>query len=538
MVVKILSSLSKVFPGCESPGKGIEGISCLTNEPAAFTLAVRTDASGTVCVNSDCDELDIYRVGSVFAGKAANEDHDDWFENGAASGMYPDILYKESAAETDGTGWLSFYMEFNPRRNAGPGKRDISLRISSGSESQCLAVPVTVYPAALPGQKLVFTNWFHSDCLSSYYKTPVFSDRYYDICADFMRVSAAHGSNMILTPLFTPPLDTEIGGERPTVQLVGVTKNGDDYDFNFDRLGKWIGLARENGFGYFEMSHLFTQWGARCAPKVVALENGVERRIFGWETDAAGDEYANFLRQLSGPLKKYIEENGLRDKVAFHTSDEPGDNDFDSYAKAAGLVSELFGEYKRIDALSDFEYYKRGLIDTPVPYIGSAPAFAGNVPELWLYYCGSPCKEYMPNRLLAMPLARARAIGLILYKYNAKGFLHWGYNFYYTQGSKREVDPFRETDAGGVFPAGDSFVVYPGQDGKAIPSLRLKAFYEGIRDYEALKALEDKMPREEIIRMLEDSFGGVITERNYPRDPQWYLETAEKVRSLYAALRA
>ena len=534
MDIRLFSSLSRVYPDTGCSGPETKNLFCFTNEPCAAVLAVRTENPCEAEVFCDCDNVGIYRAGSVYAGHAANDDHDDWYERGAASGMYPDILYKENRAVASAGEWLSFYIEYNGRRNAAPGKRVINLSVKTNAERQNASFAVTVSPAALPEQQLMHTNWFHSDCLSTYYKTPVFSDRYYDICADFMRLAALHGVNMILTPLFTPPLDTEIGAERPTVQLVGVKKNGDKYEFDFDRLDKWIAMAKACGIKYFEMSHLFTQWGARCAPKIIALEDGVERRIFGWETDASGAEYTDFLRQFSAPLKNYIEANGLHDKVAFHTSDEPGDDDFGSYAKASALVSELFGEYKRIDALSDFEYYKRGLIDTPVPFIGSAPAFAGNVPELWLYYCGGPGNQYMPNRLLAMPLTRARAIGLILYKYDAKGFLHWGYNFYYTQGSRREVDPFRETDAGGPFPAGDSFIVYPGQDGKAIPSLRQKAFYEGIRDYEALKALETKMPREEIIRMLEDSFGGVITERNYPRNPEWFLQMAEKVRSLYA----
>ncbi len=45
-----------------------------------------------------------------------------------------------------------------------------------------------------------------------------------------------NGINMILTPLFTPPLDTKVGGERPTVQLVDVNMDGDKYTFNFDNL--------------------------------------------------------------------------------------------------------------------------------------------------------------------------------------------------------------------------------------------------------------------------------------------------------------
>lgn len=32
--------------------------------------------------------------------------------------------------------------------------------------------------------------------------------------------------NMLYTPLFTPPLDTAVGGERMTVQLVGMEKAG------------------------------------------------------------------------------------------------------------------------------------------------------------------------------------------------------------------------------------------------------------------------------------------------------------------------
>lgn len=62
-----------------------------------------------------------------------------------------------------------------------------------------------------------------------------------------------------------------------------------------------------------------------------------------------------------------------------------------------------------------------------------------------------------------MPSARNRILGALLYKYNAVGFLQWGYNFWYSQFSKHEIDPFTVTDAGKAFPSGDAFVVYPGE---------------------------------------------------------------------------
>lgn len=63
----------------------------------------------------------------------------------------------------------------------------------------------------------------------------------------FIRTAAKNGMNMILTPAFTPPLDTPVGGERLTVQLVEVYKAGEHYTFGFDKLGRWIDLCRRAG---------------------------------------------------------------------------------------------------------------------------------------------------------------------------------------------------------------------------------------------------------------------------------------------------
>lgn len=47
--------------------------------------------------------------------------------------------------------------------------------------------------------------------------------------------------NTLYTPLFTPPLDTAVGKERKTVQLVEVSldKEG-NYTFDFARLQRFI----------------------------------------------------------------------------------------------------------------------------------------------------------------------------------------------------------------------------------------------------------------------------------------------------------
>ena len=103
-----------------------------------------------------------------------------------------------------------------------------------------------------------------------------------------------------------------------------------------------------------------------------------------------------------------------------------------------------------------------------------------------------------------------------MYKYGIKGFLQWGYNFYYSQLSKRVIDPYRETDGGGAFPAGDPFSVYPYGD-DVIPSLRLKVFKQALDDIRLLELWEDKIGRAEVVKRIETLAGMEITFKKYPK---------------------
>ena len=75
--------------------------------------------------------------------------------------------------------------------------------------------------------------------------------------------------NMLYVPLFTPPLDTEVGGERTTVQLVGATRQNGKYSFDFSELKRFMDFAAAHKIKYYEMSHLTTQWGAKACPKIM-----------------------------------------------------------------------------------------------------------------------------------------------------------------------------------------------------------------------------------------------------------------------------
>ena len=429
-------------------------------------------------------------------------------------GLYPDLLipFREERQKL----WPSrdlqaLWVDVNIPEDAEGGVFPIRFIVKEAWEDKVIAEKtfyLEIIPAALPEQEITVTQWFHPDCLAVYYGVPVFSEEHWAIMAQFIDTAVRNGINMILTPIFTPALDTIVGTERPTVQLVDVERKDGKYKFGFDKLERFVKMCDELGVKFFEMAHLFTQWGAQHSPKVMAAtENGYER-IFGWDTEATGEEYTGFLGDLLPALISCLE----------------------NYLKAKNTVKDCLKGQVIMDALSDFSYWEKGVVERPVVSVDHAePYIEAKVPNLWVYYCC--CQwEKVSNRFLAMPTARNRIIGQQFYKYNIAGFLQWGYNFYYTCGSAEYCNPYLCTDGGYWVPAGDAFSVYPAPGGAAYETIHLLGFTAALYDLRAFRLCEKLCGREAVMAAIEEK--GEITFKEYPRDDGQILCVREKINSL------
>ena len=236
-----------------------------------------------------------------------------------------------------------------------------------------------------------------------------------------------------------------------------------------------------------------------------------------------------FLKQYISAISTELEREGISENTYFHISDEPGMKHLRNYKRRAKLIYSVFSGMKVIDALSDFAFYETGAVKLPVPCEDHIEDFVGKVPELWTYFCCGQDKNYAPNRFVSMPSVRNRILGTLLYKYDVKGFLQWGYNFYNLQYSVKPIDPYVVTDAGGSFPSGDSFMVYPSCKGEALASLRFKVFYDGFQDMMALQTLENIIGREKVLEFLLNESVKPLSFTEYPRSSEWLLETREKI---------
>ena len=431
-------------------------------------------------------------------------------------GIYPDLLrpmHRGGCAVITRNTLNSIWIEINIGVDAKAGLHTLTLKLDAEKYGLGIienTLEIEVIDAKLPEQTLINTQWFHCDSLASYYNVKVWSKRHFEIIENYMKVAVKNGQNMILTPIFTLPLDTAPGGERLTHQLVEVIKTNDEYSFGFKLFDKWIKLCQKVGFKYFEISHLFTQWGAAHAPKIMATQDGEYKKIFGWETDAHGAEYRAFIRSFLKEFIKHIKELGIDKRCFFHISDEPTLENLDSYAESKSIVADLLSEYTIMDAVSNYEVVKRGLLDIAIPSNDHIGSFIENKVEgLWTYYCCCQSVD-VSNRLIAMPSYRNRSIGIQMFKYNIVGFLQWGYNFYQNYHSLDNINPTFDLSGDDWVPAGDLCSVYPAQNGEALESLRLIVFGEALQDMRALQLLEKYMSHEEIVEKIEEAFGEKI----------------------------
>ena len=533
MKTLLLSSLSKVFKDVEPNENEFTSFSSLKNEIFSFQLAILPEADNETEISIEVvspikDNIAIYQVRNIPAGTTRYEDSDN-FHYPADRKEFPELLMPAEGKISLVKGeWSALWFEYKPTE-AITGKIAITVKLCAGDLVTEKVFELSIVDADLPKQDFLFTNWFHNDCLCTYYNVEPCSEEYWVIADRFIKNAREHGVNMLLTPVFTPPLDTAVGGERPTFQLVGVKKDGNSYAFDFKNFRRYVEICLKNGIEAFEISHLFTQWGAEHAPKVMAEVDGEIKRIFGWETEAAGEEYTGFLAQFSAALREETEALGIKERCWIHVSDEPNEKQIEQYTKAADIVKKYFSDFNSLDALSDITYYKNGLIKTPVCSEDEADIFKGEVENFWTYYCCAQTNKHLPNRMFAQPSIRNRVIGVLLYKYDAKGFLHWGHNFWHVQYSKHPIDPYTVTDAGGGFPSGDSFVVYPGEGGKPLNSLRHLVFADAFQDVRALKLLEALTSRDYVMKLIEKGLDLPLSFTTYPHEKEWLLNLRKEI---------
>jgi len=549
LIVYQTSSLNKTLIDDSRRPVPLNQLSCLKGEEISWQIICKLTGTGInarVCQEFDCeiksdlsDTVTVREIvnipSEVPAHIGVSWGSDEDFIT-TKPGLFPDALQElhDGKLELPFNYYRGYWVSVKVSEDAKAGVYPVTFRLKN--EDLGLSAEKTmkleIIDAVLPQQRLMHTEWFHSDCLMSYYRVDALSEEHWKQCEAFIKCAVDNGINTILTPIFSLTMDRREGVCRPVLQLVKVKKDGDQYHFNFADLTRWIRMCLNLGVKYIELSHLFTQWGAKYAPVIMVEEAGKLNQKFGWHTPGMCEEYQDFLRQFLPQITAFLRTEGIAERTLFHVSDEPCIQDRDAYKAALELVEPYLEGFRIVDAVFDVDMYGENIIKDPAVVTARYHLCLekGRKPELVYYLHGQ--SYHWSNRLFAMESRRNRVLALQLYEHDVQGFLHWGFNFWYNYDSRYLVDPFLNTAGRNTYVSGCPFLVYPGADGKPMESIRLKVLHEAMQDLRALQLLEQWMTREEVLQLLHDLTGEPVAFDWRAPDDKTLLAIREKINQM------
>ncbi|MGJ6979932.1 DUF4091 domain-containing protein [Aestuariimicrobium soli] len=536
-VAVVVDDLEKVFPKRDPrPFDAGVPLTGFTGERIGLQVAVRIPLTAHLSM----DELELtvrcpgaavalHRVGLVPADMPIFPEHDENYLDDVP-GLYPDLLEPlpqgsgvgEVTARLDlrSPGWNSTWIDLTLAEESSEVELTVTRRGRQWGSDELddpetlltQVLPIEVTGAEAPPTPIRHIAWLHADSLSTYHDVPVWSEPHWRALEAHIASAAEMGVTAVLTPVWTPALDTAVGTYRPNVQLLGIWHDEDGYQFNTDLLDRHLGILAAHGIREVEIAHLFTQWGARQTPQIwVDTPSGPEMR-FGWHVDATDPAYREFLAEAIPFLRAHLEPTWGVENVLWHISDEPSQQHLDAYRAARAVVADLLEGAVVIDALSSPDFVD--VVDHPIVATDHVHAFLERGLEVpCVYYCVSQNRA-VSNRFIAQPAVGHRHLAAQMFVQGADTFLHWGYDFYWAQHATRPIDPYRETSAGGRFPSGDPFTVYPGPDGSCLPSLRHRVLATMTADARVMAWAAELAGREAVVAII-DPEGDFAGERGY-----------------------
>lgn len=535
------TSLKRVYPNSLPEGKKKLSLIAAKNEQISFQACFRnlmTDSSIAKCEIENAGNIKarVRRVGFVAMQHLNTYVPKDEIEGiGFIPGLCPDPLYDEVTAhigpESNGVFWITLKIPEN--MPTGLQKLKVKLTITNhygyvgftNTEPFFVELPVEIDVRTLviqPRKDFPVTHWISADSIWEWYKIEPCGPRFWELADAYISNIIAHNVNVIYTPIFNCRHEILV---RPA-QLLRVKKLGKDkYQFDFTDVRKWVKIAVKHGASYIEWPHFFTPapTSGKHPQRIFERdEKKIGPLLWAPEISATSDTYRNFLKQFIPQFKQFLIEENILEMSLFHCADEPdGEAQIADYRKARALLTELAPWMKVMDAMSDPHFATERLSDMPVPSITTALQFKEAGCPAWVYFCCGPRDAYL-QRLLDTPLSKIRMSGLLFYKLDAKGFLHWGHNYWFVFCTSNIGDPFTQADvtAWPGMPYGDAFVVYPGPNGP-LDSIRWEVYAESLQDFALMQSAG--------IAQNDPLFDPIKNYFTFPKKEEWFTDVRRQI---------
>ncbi len=397
-----------------------------------------------------------------------------------APARFPDYLMSEKSIDIPAKTYRSVYLTIQIPEDASDGTYQGTIRVRSAGEDQTRPLTLKVYPLTLPAKRNIkVTEWYSTGDFERFHGIKEkYSAEWFAMLRKYAENMAAHRQNVFQVPM----------------SAIEISKNEDGrLAFNFTRFDQIAQVFWDTKkMDYLETGEIM-RFGdnAWFSTTIKVQDFRVKNERTGTVETIPGDEVAPYLLP---EFENHLRKKGWLDKTLFHVKDEPSMHNAMAWREKSSYVKRLAPDLKRIDAIETTNLLDE--IEIAIPKLDALGTWHNSYEEarrrgveLWFYTVGIYQGSLFPNKTIDLPVMNSRILHWLNYKYDATGFLHWGWNQW-------EEDPFKDVG----MHIGDGWHVYPAKDG-VLNSLRWEQMRNGIQDYEIFKMLEEK------IKALRDSLG-------------------------------
>ena len=397
-----------------------------------------------------------------------------------APAKYPEYLMEERKLNISEKVFKPVWLTLAIPEFAFPGKYIGNVTVKTAQGNQSLPVSLMVYPLTMPVERhLKIVEWYSTSRFQELHsiKEP-YSEPWFDMLKIYAKNMADHRQNVFRVPMNAIDIRKSKLGEL-------------EFDFSlFDKIAEIFWNTGK--MDYLETGFL-AKFGSEkwYSTKIYLADFALTDLETGKKITLRGEEVIPYLLPA---FESHLRSLGWLHKTYFHIQDEPSLHNVLSWREISSYLHHYAPDLRRMDAIETT--YLLDEIEVAVPKLDALASWyniyktweqKGN--ELWFYTVGIYQASLLPNKTIDMPVMDSRILHWLNYKYNATGYLHWGWNQW-------TANPYVDPD----IHIGDGWHVYPTKNG-VLNSLRWEQMRNGIQDYEYFWMLEDK------IQALKDSLG-------------------------------
>jgi hypothetical protein len=340
-----------------------------------------------------------------------------------------------------------------------------------------VTVKIRVFPVKLPEPKdwaIHLDLWQHPQAVARWAGVKPWSKKHFEALVGPMTRLRDLGQKVVTCSIIEEPWNHQTFDDWESMVKWKRGANG-TWKFDYTAFDAWVDFMM-NKIGIDEQISCYSMLPWMMKIRYFDEATGTRKELaLNINAPEFGEVWGAFLADF----KKHLRKKGWLEKTCIALDERP-----DAQLNAARKVIENVAPELKIVSANDHPTRMSDVVYDISPTFthsgGDVPALAvkrrAEGKKTTFYTCVYPAK---PNSFTHSAPAEAHWLGFYAAANGFDGILRWAYNSW-------NKNPF-ETTAFGNWPAGDCFLIYPGNR----TSMRLVHFRNGIEDFEKIRILRD-----------------------------------------------